>query len=261
MSSKPIRGVLFDMDDTLIDWHGFDGNWPQLEQKHIQGVYQFLQEVGHPPACDADQLVATYGSLVREAWADARTTLRAPHMGKLLMQALSEHGVTPNEVVTEAACLRAYDWGPIPGVVLFPDVPAGLEAITQRDLEIGIVTNAFQPMYLRDAELEAYGILQYFPDAARRISAADVGYLKPNAKIFEYALQQLGTNADETLYIGDNPVADIAGAQAAGLRAVLRINHATPPLISGLIVPDAAINGFDELLLLLDDWDTFATAH
>jgi len=42
------------------------------------------------------------------------------------------------------------------------------------------------------------------------------------------------------------------------LRGVLRVNHPAPPLLSGLIIPDAAINSLDELLPLIEDWDRFA---
>jgi hypothetical protein len=38
------------------------------------------------------------------------------------------------------------------------------------------------------------------------------------------------------------------------MKAVLRVLHKRQPLISGLIVPDAAVNSFDELPAILDDW-------
>ena len=109
-----------------------------------------------------------------------------------------------------------------------------------------------------DFTAREFDLLRYFPDEAARMSAADIGYLKPHPRVFEYAVEQLGTRVEETIYVGDNPVADIAGAQGAGLRAVLRVNHPAPPLISGLIVPDAAINALSELLALVEDWEAHA---
>jgi len=119
-------------------------------------------------------------------------------------------------------------------------------------VETAIVTNAFQPMWLRDAELKQHGILDYFPKC--RVSAADAGYLKPHPAIFEHTLNQLGIQPEEAVFVGDNPIADIAGAQAAGMQAVLRVTTPVPPMLSGLIVPDAAINGLPELLPILDNW-------
>jgi FMN phosphatase YigB (HAD superfamily) len=107
---------------------------------------------------------------------------------------------------------------------------------------------------LRERELEIHGLQADFADSRCKIAAADVGYLKPHPRIFQHALELMGTQPEETIYIGDNPVADIAGAQSAGMRAVLRINHETPPLISGLVVPDSAINSFEELPAVFDEW-------
>ena len=85
-----------------------------------------------------------------------------------------------------------------------------------------------------------------------RISSADVGYLKPHPKIFEAALDCLHVQADEAVFVGDNPVADIAGAQTVGLRAIMVVNGQIPSLASDLIVPDAQIDSLAELPSLLE---------
>jgi HAD superfamily hydrolase (TIGR01662 family) len=148
--------------------------------------------------------------------------------------------------------LDAYNWHAIPGTVVFPDVPEILTTLRQHKVRTGIVTNAAQPMWIRDLEMEEHGLLQYFPEC--RISAADVGYLKPHPAIFRAALDELKIDPVEAVFVGDNPIADIAGAQAVGMRAVLRVTHPAPPMLSGLIVPDGAVNSLFELLNLLDQW-------
>jgi putative hydrolase of the HAD superfamily len=52
------------------------------------------------------------------------------------------------------------------------------------------------------------------------ITSAAVGAEKPNRRIFEHAIQISGAG-DDVWMIGDNPVADVAGAEAAGIRAIL----------------------------------------
>jgi putative hydrolase of the HAD superfamily len=52
------------------------------------------------------------------------------------------------------------------------------------------------------------------------LTSAATGYEKPNPKAFELALECCGWPG-ETLMVGDNPVADVAGAEAAGIPAVL----------------------------------------
>src|SRR5699024_10972519 len=47
-----------------------------------------------------------------------------------------------------------------------------------------------------------------------------VGYRKPHPKIFEDMLTQLGTKPEETMYVGDDPLNDVAPARAMGMISV-----------------------------------------
>lgn len=258
--TQPIEGVLFDMDDTLIDWRGFTGAWSDLELGYLQLVHTYLAENERPLTASVNHFAMRYRDNVQDVWEESRTTLRAPHIIKVMETVLAEFGFTPDDDITMRHIMDAYQWKGGTGVVTFPDVPSGLQTLLDKGIKIGIVTNAFQPMWMRDIELEMYNLLDYFPDEAIRISAADVGYLKPHPQIFHHALEKLGTSAENTLFVGDNPTADIAGAQGVGMRAVLRVLDREPPLISRLVVPDASIHDFDDLLRLVDDWDTHANA-
>ncbi len=245
-----LKAILFDLDDTLIDWSGFGRQWESRERKLLTGVFDYIGRDVHPLG-KFQLLVDNFGTASRTAWENGRSSLQAPHIGKVLVEALVNSGV-PADLLDEKRCLEAYGWDAAPGVVVFPDVPPALKLFREKGIKIGIVTNAYQPMWLRDIELATFGLLEYFPEC--RISAADAGYLKPHPSIFEYALECIGTKPEETVFIGDNPVADIAGAQGIGMQAVLRVTHPTPPMLSGLIVPDHAINSFDELYPLFDGW-------
>jgi putative hydrolase of the HAD superfamily len=52
------------------------------------------------------------------------------------------------------------------------------------------------------------------------LSSAVTGYEKPNPKAFELALDRCG-RPDEVWMVGDNPVADVEGATAVGIPAIL----------------------------------------
>jgi putative hydrolase of the HAD superfamily len=69
---------------------------------------------------------------------------------------------------------------------------------------------------LRDL-MRADGIFDYF---AVSVFSDEVRWAKPNVKIFEYTLQQLGVHNHEAAHVGDNSNTDIAGARAAGMTAV-----------------------------------------
>lgn len=245
-----LKAILFDVDETLIDWSGFRGSWIDAERPHVLGVYEYLSSI-QPGFTDADTYIDTYTGLSQKGWAQARHSLVAPHLGRLLVDAALALGI-PDDAVTMDACLDAYGWQMVEGTTVFPDVVPALEKLSAAGLRLGTVTNAFSPSRLRDIELAGHGLLRYFQ--ACRLTAADVGYLKPHPRIFHEALRRLQAEPEEVVYVGDNPVADIAGAQAAGLRAILRVKSPPQTLLSGLIVPDAAINQFSEIEAVLDDW-------
>lgn len=52
------------------------------------------------------------------------------------------------------------------------------------------------------------------------ISSANVGYEKPNPKIYQYALAKL-QNPSEIWMIGDSIIADVKGAESVGIKGVL----------------------------------------
>jgi putative hydrolase of the HAD superfamily len=245
-----LKAVIFDMDDTLIDWSQRSQEWIEYEQHHLQLVFDYIAREVHPLRV-IDDFYEVIRRLSREAWLDAERGLRAPHLGSVMARALEELGV-PSDQINIDACLRAYDWQPVRGVAAYPDAAEALPILVSHGIKIGLITNAYQPMWMRDRELQAFGLLGHFADC--RLSAADVGYLKPHPAIFEAALHCLSVQANEAVFIGDNPEADIAGAQSVGMRAILRVGAKAPPLISGLIVPDGAINSLQELLPILDTW-------
>jgi len=243
-----LKAILFDMDDTLIDWSQRSEDWQVFEREHLARVFDYIAKEVHPVRMP-EAFYDAARTLSRQAWMDAERDLRAPHLGTVMSQALARIGVPPNLIDIDA-CLRAFDWQPISGVVAYPDAVEILPVLVSHGVKIGLITNAYQPMWMRDRELEAYGLLAHFADC--RLSAADIGYLKPHPAIFEAALQCLDIQPDEAVFIGDNLEADVAGAQSIGMRAVLRI---TPRAASDtLIIPDAQIATLHDLMPILDGW-------
>lgn len=237
-----LKAILFDLDDTLIDWSRFTDGWDKMEANHLQNVCRYLTSLH--PLPDTRVYIEEYVRRTRDAWVEGRNSLRAPHLGRLLVDTAVAVGV-PVDKIDMQACLDAYAWKSVNNTRLFPEVIEMLTHFQQQGLMLGIITNSFHPMSLRDQELRDYGILEFFPDC--RITAADAGYLKPHPEIFDFALKKLGISADEAVYVGDNPVADIAGAQGAGLMAVLRRKIDRLPATSGLVIPDASIASLTEL--------------
>jgi putative hydrolase of the HAD superfamily len=103
---------------------------------------------------------------------------------------------------------------------------------------LGLVSNG--RAFLQGAVLRALEIEIFFD--AVLISEAE-GVRKPDAEIFHRALRRLDVGAEEAVYVGDHPEADICGARDAGLKAVWKRNRFwAPPILH-----DGVIDGLEEL--------------
>ncbi len=124
-------------------------------------------------------------------------------------------------------------------VDVFPEVRPALSELG-RHYSLVAVTNG-------NADVTAIGIDDLF-DAV--ISAASAGAAKPSQAIFDAAVTAGGAASEQTLHVGDHPEIDIAGARAAGLKAVWvnRNGHDWP---GHLEQPDGVVRDVGELLHLL----------
>ncbi len=84
------------------------------------------------------------------------------------------------------------------------------------------------------------------------VHSGRVGLSKPDPAVFEMLLELAGIAAADAVYVGDSLTDDVAGARAAGMRAVWvnRSGHANP---TG-IVPDAEVRSLLEIAGVLDGW-------
>jgi putative hydrolase of the HAD superfamily len=53
------------------------------------------------------------------------------------------------------------------------------------------------------------------------VTSAEVGVAKPDARVFQRALEVAGAEANQAVHVGDSPDNDVEGARSAGIRAVL----------------------------------------
>ncbi len=98
---------------------------------------------------------------------------------------------------------------------VFPDVPGALAALRGRGLGLAVVSNFDGRLSGILAGLELTALIDVVVYSTR------VGAAKPDPAIFRHALARLGVAPAEALHAGDGVVADVEGARAAGLGAVL----------------------------------------
>jgi epoxide hydrolase-like predicted phosphatase len=84
---------------------------------------------------------------------------------------------------------------------------------------LGLLSNANDD--LRPMLIERWQIAGLFDDM---IISAEVGLMKPDRRIYELAVNRLGVQPDEAVFIDDLPV-NVEGARIAGLQAIQYLNN------------------------------------
>lgn len=128
-------------------------------------------------------------------------------------------------------------------------MPGTLDVLTElnkRGYQMLIVTNGFREVQKK--KLESTKLAPFFRDL---IISEDVKSPKPEARIFECAMERCSASKDECVMIGDSLEVDIQGAQNAGIDQIY-FNVAHLPLCdSDSIKPSFTINSLTELLNIL----------
>jgi putative hydrolase of the HAD superfamily len=98
---------------------------------------------------------------------------------------------------------------------LHPDALPTLERLRKSDLTLGLISNFEEWL---EGLLESLEVAHLFDVTV--ISGIE-GVEKPDARIFELALERAGVAAEHSVYVGDNPTFDIEAARVVGMIPVL----------------------------------------
>lgn len=141
-----------------------------------------------------------------ERWWDA--------MEARIADALAGAGVERRECAALARATHARFVDPTVGWRRFDDAVPALTAVAAAGWTNVIVSN-----HVPELANLVWGV-GLGPYVDRVFTSALVGWEKPNARFFGHVLASYG-DANEVWMVGDNPVADVAGAEAVGVRAIL----------------------------------------
>ncbi|MGH9383675.1 MAG: HAD family hydrolase [Vicinamibacterales bacterium] len=98
---------------------------------------------------------------------------------------------------------------------MYEDVAPALRQLQARGLIVGVISNSHRSLDAFRDHFELGGLIHAL------VSSSLHGYMKPHPSIFETALLRAGVAAHESVMVGDSLKADVAGALAVGMRAVL----------------------------------------
>jgi putative hydrolase of the HAD superfamily len=222
------RAILFDLDDTL---------WPiaPVILQAEQTLHAWL--AAHAPRVAAKFTV--------EALRQARLELlaRRPEfhldLGALRRAGLLDAFEQAGEDAAKVELAMTEFFAARNAVVPYDDVLPGLLRLKGRVL-VGSISNG-------NADLQTIGLSHHFKVS---VAAHQLGCAKPDAAIFHAACRELGVDPADAVYVGDDVLLDVQGAQRAGLRAVWMNRGGSRAHLEHGVVPDAIVADFHELL----DW-------
>ncbi len=100
--------------------------------------------------------------------------------------------------------------------VLFDDVLSTLQSLKQRELVLGLLTNA-----RRDTIASLHQRLGLESSLDFVVTSEEVGADKPKPEIFLAALDKAGVEANQAVHIGDQYELDVVGARGVAIKPIL----------------------------------------
>ncbi|MBT1710701.1 HAD family hydrolase [Fulvivirgaceae bacterium PWU5] len=118
-------------------------------------------------------------------------------------------------------------------------------ASLRRSYRTGLISNGQGGT--QRAKLVAAGLSgSFLPDTI--YIGGECGYEKPERRIFDLVVHNLGLAAHDILFIGDHPLNDVAGAQAVGMKTCW-VSHSLPASVLST-PPDMTLVSIDKLFTL-----------
>jgi HAD superfamily hydrolase (TIGR01493 family) len=247
-----IRGIVFDLFDTLVDQN--HARLPFVEHegrrigptttslhRHLVGTVGLSLSLGE--FADLQQQVDR--ALFRET---LKVGIELPTLRRFEVLAV-QLGVDSETALARE--LTAIHMGMLRDAVSVPEHHEAILASLAVDHRLGLCSN-FSHGETARAILDAAGLTEHFQAL---VISEDLGIRKPRPEIFESVARALDLAPDEILHVGDNLQADVGGAAACGMRTVwltrqiedpdaLLARYAGPP-------PDFALEDLTDLPVLV----------
>lgn len=223
-----IKAVLFDLDNTLIDFL-------KMKKMSIEAAITAMIDAGLP--------------------------LEKEKAMKILWKLYQEYGIEYRKIFQKflLKTLKKIDWKILAaGIIAYRNVKTGflepyphvistLMKLRESGYKLAVVSDA--PRMKAWLRLTAMRISDFF-DVVVTKDDAD-GYLKPHPMPYKVALQKLKMKPSEVVFVGDNPNRDIPGAKKLGITTILAKYGEWTKIEEGAQNPDYEIEDVSGLLKVL----------
>lgn len=204
---KPtIKHVFFDLDRTLWD---FDAN-SRLELNQLWSNYKLHQR----GISLSDQFIQIYEKINGKCWAQYRNNeiTKEELRGKRFQDTLAYFGIVDAQLANEISIAYLAN---SPNRTILVDGALDVLSYLKEKYQLHIITNGFKEV--QHLKLNNCGLTPFFDQI---IISEEVGAMKPAAKVFDYSIAIANAKKEESVYIGDDLIVDIEGANNAGWHTI-----------------------------------------
>jgi putative hydrolase of the HAD superfamily len=221
-----MKSVIFDLDGTLLDR---DASVAQFVSVQHDRLTEHLSHI------TKNDYIARFVELDchGHVWKD-----------KVYQALVSEFAI---EGMSWQSLLEDYEIRFQSHCVAFPFLSEMLNELKQQDYLLGIITNGRGQFQAR--AIDGLGIRHYF-DAILISEVEQVR--KPQVEIFQRAMDRLGVSALDSVFVGDDPEADIAGAKGAMMKTIWKRNSSWTEAKEA----DAIIDELNEIPSVLEQFNS-----
>ena len=211
-----IRGVTFDLWETLLFERDGDSNRRNIARSI--GVAKVFNKFG--VSVSAEQVGSAMKQVITrllEVW-NSNDDVSHVEQLELLVKYVSDGSVVlRNEWVEELSSAYVSPFFDVPPY-LNPDAESVLEELAEAGKRVGLICNTgLTPGFALRRFLESEGVLEFFDFL---VFSDEVGFRKPEQRVFDLAARKLGVDACSAVHVGDNLRVDVYGAKNAGFRAI-----------------------------------------
>ena len=194
MSELMIKGVVFDLDNTLLDFM-------KMKEFAVKAAIKGMIEAGLK--VNEDKSYIEINSIYEEfGWENQK-----------VFDVFLEKSIGHVDNKFLAAGIVAYRRAREANLMAYPNVNKTLLALSKSGIKLGVVSDAPS----REAWMRIYYLnLYHYFDVV--ITYDDSGERKPSPIPFQLALDGMGLRPEETIMIGDWPERDVVGAQQIGMK-------------------------------------------
>ncbi|MEX0686570.1 MAG: HAD family hydrolase [Balneolales bacterium] len=230
---KNIKFIYFDIDDTLLD-HKYAQKLA-LEELRVDSL--ILQDVS------SQLLLETYARINSKLWVDYGKSIIDRHQlqrlrFELTLEELELETSLYGELGTSYSKAYEQHWNWITGAEnCFNEISASYD--------VGLLTNGFS-----DTQQKKVKRFNLNKSSKHIVISEDVGFLKPDSRIFAYATDLTDLDPDQILYVGDSYTSDIKGGSMFGWKTAWFTKHSEAHNYNSA---DFIFNDFSQLQQLLTD--------